>query len=276
MMAQIGLLLLCFMASTPVWGQDIQGGLDSSSYAAVLRTYVDGQGLVDYRGLKAHSTDLKAFLKALETLDPKVYEGWTDKEQIAFWINTYNALTLWAIITHYPIKPSFFASFYFPKNSIRQIAGVWDELRFKVMGRERTLDEIEHQILRSEFEEPRIHMALVCAARGCPPLRREPYTAERLDEQLADQARRFLRDPLKFRIDRQEGRVYLSPIFKWFGKDFAKKYQTHTLFAEHEPTERAVLHFISHYLGEEDRHYLRTASYAIAYLPYDWSLNEKG
>ena len=138
----------------------------------------------------------------------------------------------------------------YPKSSIQQIPGRWDKVQWLVMGQKLTLDRIEHAILRGgdpalvatygPFHEPRIHLALVCAAMGCPPLRNEPYAGERLDAQLDDQVRRFLRNPQKFRIDRGNGRVYLSSIFKWFGGDFIKKYGAGEKFAGHSDAERAV------------------------------------
>ncbi len=247
-----------------------------ADYAAALKTYVDDQGWVNYQRLKQNSQQLDAFASALGRLDSRLYDSWSEKQKIAFWINAYNALTLEAIITHYPIKPSFTTSLVFPKNSIRQIPGVWDELTFEVMGRKVTLDEIEHKILRAQFNEPRIHMALVCAAAGCPPLRNEPYSGEHLDHQLDDQTRRFLSNPRKFHIDRAGGRVSLSSIFKWFGEDFVKTYATDEKFAGHKPSERAVLNFISRYVEAADREYLVSARYKITYLDYDWSLNEQG
>ncbi|RMG55293.1 MAG: DUF547 domain-containing protein [Acidobacteria bacterium] len=245
------------------------------AYAAILEAYVDERGLVDYDGLKADRQRLDAFARVVATLDPHTYEQWNEAEKIAFWINAYNALTLEAIIAHYPIKPRFGVSLIYPKNSIRQIPGVWDKLTFEVMGRAMTLDEIEHDVLRAKFHEPRIHMALVCAARGCPPLRNEPYVGDRLDEQLDDQARRFLSNPEKFRIDRRRGIVYLSSIFKWFGGDFVNQYGGSKRFPGHRPEQRAVLHFISRYLDPADREYLEKGAYKIEYLDYDWSLNEQ-
>jgi len=244
-------------------------------YAAVLQKYVNDRGLVHYRGLKSDSTSLDAFTVTLETLDPKIYDQWTDKEKSAFWLNAYNALTLKAIVTHYPIQPTFLASLRFPKNSIRQIPGVWDQLRFGVMGRQLTLDDIEHEILRKQFNEPRIHVALVCAAMGCPPLRNEPYTGTKLEAQLGDQTHRFLHNPLKCRIDRQGKRVYLSAIFKWFGADFIKTYAADGKFGGYSGAEGAVLNFLSPHLGEDERRYLVTGTYNIDYLDYDWSLNEQ-
>lgn len=245
-------------------------------YGSVLAAFVDTQGMVDYQALHAHRQGLDTFAAALGPLLPSTYSGWSEKDQIAFWINVYNALTLEAIIEHYPIQASLFRSVLFPQNSIRQIPGVWTKLQFEVLGKKVTLDQIEHQILRKEFNESRIHMALVCAGKGCPPLRNEPYTGDRLDEQFADQTKKFLSQADKFRIDRTRGRVYLSPIFSWFGGDFVKTYG-----GEEKPKagpsaeEKAVLNFIAAHLEANDRDYLDTANYNVVYLDYNWSLNEQ-
>ena len=250
-------------------------GFSYDGYARTLSAQVDGQGIVNYTGLKADRKGLDAFVSSLAALDPEVFGKWSDKEKIAFWINAYNALTLRVIIDNYPIKASFFSALRFPQNSIRQIKGVWDEIQFPVMGRNMTLDNIEHDTLRSQFDEPRIHVALVCAALGCPPLRNEPYSSAKLESQLDDQARRFFKDPGKFRVDREEGRVYLSSIFKWFGGDFVKAYGSGNGFPGKGETERAVLNFASNYLDRDEKSYLEKGGYSISYLPYDWSLNEK-
>ncbi len=143
------------------------------------------------------------------------------------------------------------------------------------MGKQMTLEDIEHGTLRKKFKEPRVHMALVCAAMGCPKLRNEPYTAEKLDEQFADQTRDFVADHRKFRINQERGNVMLSPIFKWFGEDFVDKYGTSMKYVGHSDAERAVLNYLSKYLGEQDRRYLEQADYDVRYLDYDWSLNEQ-
>lgn len=253
---------------------------DSSSfsyepYAAVLAKYVDDRGMVNYRALKASSSDLDAFAASLSRVRREEFDSWSDSQKIAFWVNAYNALTLEAIVRHYPIESSFVRSLVYPKNSVRQIPGVWDKLRFVVMGREMTLDDIEHGTLRAKFDEPRIHVALVCAAKSCPPLRNEPYTAEELDRQLDDQARAFLRSPHGLHISRREGKVYLSSIFKWFGQDFVKTYGTSGGFAGRSDAERAVLNFVSRYVGDADRDFLLRGGYEIEFLDYDWSLNEQ-
>ena len=118
-------------------------------------------------------------------------------------------------------------------------------------------------------------MALVCAAMGCPPLRTEPYEGDKLDRQLNDQTRVFLANPQKFRLDRGQGKVYLSSIFKWFGGDFVNNFGTDKAFTGFSPDERAVLNFVSQYLPAGDRDYLLQGKYILVYLDYDWSLNEQ-
>jgi hypothetical protein len=236
---------------------------------------VDDRGMVNYVGLKADRASLDRFATQLAQLPRQAYESWDLSDKISFWINAYNGLTLLAIINNYPIKASFFKSLRFPKNSIRQISGIWNRLQFEIMGKPTTLDDIEHKILRKEFEEPRIHFALVCAAMGCPPLRNEPYRGDKLNEQLNEQARRFLSSPEKFRIDRTSDVVYLSKILDWYGQDFTNKSVDASFFGGHSPTERAVLDFVSGYLSDADAEYLRRGTYRIDYLEYDWSLNEQ-
>jgi hypothetical protein len=214
-------------------------------------------------------------VRSLAGLDPKSYQAWGDPEKIALWVNAYNALTLKTIVDHYPIKKGgLLSGLRFPESSIRQIPGVWDKTRHPVMGKPVTLDQIEHEVLRKQFDEPRIHMALVCAAMGCPPLRNEPYTGDRLDAQLTDQARRVFSDPRKFRIDRESETAYLSSIFKWFGPDFERKYATNE-FQQVSADLRPVVNFAARHLDPAAAKYLKNERYTVAYLDYDWSLNEE-
>ena len=253
-------------------------GVDESidaSLARVLEQRIDGKGLVDYAGLKADASALDAYYMAIADLDEDQYEAWSEERQIAFWTNAYNGLTLKAIIENYPIERSASMGSIVHPRGIRWIPGVWDKLTFIVMGREMTLDDIEHKVLRVEYDEPRIHVALVCAAISCPPLRAEPFVEDRLDEQLDDQTRLFLAREENFRIDRDAGRVYLSKILDWFGSDFEPSFAPESGFEGHSDAERAVLNFIAGYLGEADREYLTGGDYDVEYSPYDWSLNEQ-
>ncbi|MBW8039979.1 MAG: DUF547 domain-containing protein [Planctomycetes bacterium] len=244
-------------------------------YAAVLKDHVDDKGMVDYKKFKAAPQRLDAFITAMSKVNPKNYDRWNKEEKIALWLNAYNALTLKALIDNYPIKSSFFRSRIYPKNSIRQIPGVWSKIKFNVMGRDLTLGHIEHEILRKKFTEPRIHMAMVCAAMGCPPLLNKPYTAQKLNEQLDERTRRFLANPAKFKIDRSAGVVYLSTIFKWFKGDFVTRYAPDKNISKQGKEVSSVLNFIAGHLEKSDREYILKGDFKIKYLKYDWSLNEQ-
>lgn len=209
--------------------------LASADYAMVLSTYVDKHGMVDYAGLKANRGPLDAYVKSLENPNTA---GWTEQDWIAFWINAYNARTLQIVVDHYPVK------------GIKSIRGAWTRLHAPIAGKNRTLDEIEHKILRKDYDEPRIHMALVCAAWSCPKLRNEPYNGTILGSQLSDQSRAFLSRPTRFRINGNT--AYLSKIFNWFKRDF-----------------ESVPEFIKTYSGQD------ISGMKIKYQRYDWSLNEQ-
>ena len=274
-MLSLALIVLLIFYSIGFAQQDENRPFDYSDYAAVLKTFVNENAMVNYSRLKAQPQQLRAYVSALGTLDRSRYEKWGERDKIAFWLNAYNGLTLKVIIDNYPIKSSFLKSRLYPKNSIRQISGVWSRITFKVMGRNLTLDHIEHKILRPTFNEPGIHMAMVCAAMGCPPLRNEPYTGDKLDEQLADQTRRFLGHSAKFKIDRGDNRIYQSPIFKWFAVDFFKRHAPRANIGRHNKVVSSVLNFIAPHLSEADKKYVLTGKYKIKYLKYDWSLNEQ-
>lgn len=246
------------------------------AYDALLRDYVDERGLVDYPSLQAKRSDLDGFIRSMATLSRKAFEAWTEAERLAFWINAYNAITLERIIDHYPIKKGgLIAGLRYPANSIRQIPGVWKKLANTIMGEEITLEGIEHDILRVQFREPRIHAAIVCAALSCPPLRNEAFRAERLEEQLDDQSRKFLAKETRFRIDLEKKRVYLSSILDWFGEDFVGVYNTDGELTKHGKTKGAALEYVSRHVSDEDAQFLLSSGYSVSFLDYDWTLNEQ-
>jgi len=236
-------------------------------YAKVLKAYVH-DGKVDYGALSRKPGYLDIYLKTLADVPRGEFKGWPKTEQLAFLLNLYNAATLRLIISHYPLK------------SIKDIGhfwqGPWDLPVVHLFGGTITLNDLEHGIIRKDYAEPRVHMALVCASKGCPPLRDEPYAGARLDAQLDGQARAFLSNPEKFRIDRKDGVVYLSSIFKWYGQDFIPRYLPASGFGAGSAKERASLNFISRYLSPADRAYLAKGGYKVDYLDYDWSLNSSG
>lgn len=236
--------------------------VNMAALAQVLETYVDEQGLVDYVSLQSDRQDLDAFNASLWLTEPAVFESWSQADQIAFLVNAYNSLTLKAIINEDPIK------------NIKDIPGVWRFNRHRILQSEQTLDNIEHDILRANYTEPRIHAALVCAAVSCPYLRQEPFTGENLDAQLDDQVEVFLSRPEVLTIDQDNNEVILSKIFDWFGQDWVPGFAPEEGFAG-TANERAVLNFISGYLDEEARAYLQAGDYTVSYATYDWSLNQQ-
>jgi hypothetical protein len=246
-------------------------------YNALLEKYVR-DGRVDYEGFIKSRGEFEVLLKELGSLDPAERESWPDNDKLAYWINAYNAFTIKAIIDHYPIKRSFslIGIFYAPSNSILQIKGVWTKLQFRAAGRMVTLDEIEHRILRKEFNEPRIHMAIVCASVSCPDLSGEAYGGDMIEEQLAAASESFVNNPDKgVYVDENAGRMKVSMIFKWFGDDFIKNYGDKITFKNKSLKENAVINFALDYLTSgSKKKYLEKGDLKIGYLKYDWHLNE--
>lgn len=246
-------LLMLVSARTPT-----AQAFDAAAYGAVLTRYVDARGRVDYAGLKRDGA-LAPVLASLAAARP---DALPEREQIAFWINAYNAGAMALVAEHYPISS---IQRITPSGFPIAVPGTGQspfKVRFlDVGGERRTLDEIEHAILRRRFREPRIHAALVCAAVSCPPLRREPYAAARLDAQLGDQMRVWLHDRTKNRIPEPGGGVALSAIFDWFRDDFGG-------------TDAAVQRFLAPYFTGETAARLARSAYRVRHLPYDWRLND--
>lgn len=230
------------------------GRVDHSMYDALLKRYVDDRGFVNYRDWKrADEGTLDQYLAAAGRVDPKTLRD--KSEQLAFWINVYNALTIKGILKFYPTKSI--------KDHVSPIGfNIWKDFKITIHSQEYSLDNIEHDVLR-KMGEPRIHFAIVCASIGCPRLLNDAYTGERLDGQLTANARDFFANPEKFRIDRDDGTVYLSPIFDWFGEDFGGKDQTRLAF---------VKRFLA---NADDQAFLGRSDLSIKYLDYDWNLNDQ-
>lgn len=234
-----------------------QSIFDHSSFDALLRENVTHKGLVDY---DAFAED-RSFRRYLASLSGARLEGMSDEEELAFWINAYNAYTIELINRHEE------------RESIRNInktlglfrgKGPWGEPLAEAAGQAWTLDQIEHEVIRVRFSEPRIHFALVCAAIGCPPLRNEAFTGARLDEQLDDQTRRFLlENPEKNRVDAGTGVVYLSPIFDWYRDDFP-------------PGVEGLGRYLARFFPDgPERELLEAGGFKTEFTEYDWSLNAR-
>ncbi|OGW87484.1 MAG: hypothetical protein A3A81_03885 [Omnitrophica bacterium RIFCSPLOWO2_01_FULL_45_10b] len=220
-----------------------------------------GEGRVNYSELKANQVALLDAYQEMGKVTKAEYESWTKNQKIAFWLNAYNVGAILSVVQFYPLKKGLsWKALAFPENSIQQIPDVWDRPVFVMLGEKTSLGGIEHEILRKQFKEPRIHFALVCASIGCPVLREEPYSAELLDQQLDDQVRQFLTTPEKFRYDKTKNILYLSPIFKWFRKDFEQT--------------GGIVQFIKKYVPESIVGAISGNS-KIEWLSYDWSLNER-
>jgi hypothetical protein len=242
----LGMKILTFTGILIGFALTASAQLFDQTHAAfnhVLKTHVvDGQ--VDYEVMKADPQPLAAYLMEAGMVKEPEFNTWNQSEQLSFLINLYNAATLQLILDHYPVK------------SIKKIGslfkGPWDQPSVSLFGNTITLNDLEHGIIRKRYNEPRIHMALVCAAQSCPPLRSEVYTADQLDIQLDDQSRIYLASPDGLVIDRAAGVVRISSIFKWYGDDFS-----------------SVEGFIEKHSGESIK------GLKIRYLNYDWSLNER-
>ncbi len=220
----------------------------------LLQRYVNDQGQVNYRRWQAEAADeLQAWLQ--ETAQAQLPSHADRKVQLACWINLYNALTIYQILKRYPIQsirpkvfgiPNWLAFLYFFLNPVY----TFHHQRY-------SLNQIEHSILRKNFQEPRIHFALVCASVGCPLLRNQAYLPECVLEQLEADAVRFMNNPDKVHV--KDGVLYCSKIFSWYKTDFL-----------------AIAPSIPQYI----QRYLQTpipltANTPIRYLPYDWSLNQQ-
>jgi len=245
-------------------------GFDHSyqAYARVLARHVQA-GRADYQGLAAERTALAGVTAGFGAVDAGAERGWPRAERLAFWINAYNLFTLQAIVDHYPIRAGWLSRG--PRNSIRQIDGVWDRLTWKVAGRTVTLDDIEHRIIRPDFKEPRIHFAVNCASVGCPPLLSEPYRAADLERQLDTNARAYLASPQGVRADGQT--LAVTSILKWYGDDFVERFGSEPRLGR-SPRDAAILRVVEAFGPPEAAALARDPAVTIAFLDYDWSLND--
>ena len=215
----------------------------------VLQEHVDSQGRVNYAGLKNAPGTLESYLDLLAVNAPS--DKATFQTGLAFWINAYNALTIKGVVDNYPTTSV---------RKIKLFGGFFSRIKFQVGGRSYTLDNIEHDIIRYEYGDPRIHFALVCASLGCPILEKRAFVPETLEERLDNATAKFINNPEKVRLDRENRVLYLSRIFEWYAEDF-------------EDTHDSVINFIAEYFPETDAAFLKKEKVQLQYLEYDWSLN---
>src|SRR5437773_9743386 len=226
-------------------------------------------GFVYYRALKAERGRLDGFVNALATV---AVDKLPKNEQLAFWLNAYNALVLRTVIDHYPIHGR--APDY-PARSIRQIPGAFERLTHRVAGRTLTLDQIEQTVLPS-FHDPRAYLALGRGSVGGGRLRSEAFSPERLEAQLTEVANECAGRSECVQIDRQNNRVVLSAIFSWREQEFAAAYSgsAPAAVANRSPIERAVLALVEPKLLTTEREFLEKNQFQVSYKPFDWLLND--
>ena len=227
-------------------------------FTAILQQYVDDCS-VDYKNL-CNDDRLQTYLTQLENTDPDTIAS--EDTRLAFWINAYNAFTLKVICEGYPVDSindlhwgGLIVGTIFNKT-------VWDKKFIHIGGGALSLNNIEHAIIRQEFDDPRIHFALVCAAKSCPPLREEAYTGSQLDEQLQEQGRIFFSQESKNRFDVENKVAYLSKIMDWYDDDFADN-------------DKDLLLYVTQFLPEHVAEAIKAdpAAWQIKHTHYDWSLN---
>lgn len=242
----LGILFTAFCVLTA--GTTQAAEIDNSIYARLLEKYVKKR-TVDYDGFKADEARLDQYLQILSSADPK---SLTRNHRFAFYINAYNAFTIKLILTKYP-----------QINSIKELGGFfsspWSKKFFSIGGWKVSLDHIEHQVLRPEFKDPRVHFAINCAAKSCPPLLNRPYEGNIIEQQLDEQARAFINNKRSTFV--KGDTLFISKIFDWFEEDF---------------NDNPLL-FIRQYAGERLKSELDAAGpeLNVTYLYYDWSLNRK-
>lgn len=212
---------------------------------------------------------LKAYTDSLSKVSKAEFDGWSKPQQMAFLINAYNAFTVELILQNYPgIK------------SIRDIGGVldnrWKRKFFKLLGNDSYLDQVEHEWLRAQgrYDEPRVHFAVNCASIGCPMLREEAFVADKLDQQLEQQAVRFLSDRSRNRYTADKG-LQVSKIFDWFKEDWQRNYKGIGTAGPIASREDYFARYAEQLADKpEDRQAIKDKKASISFLDYDWSLND--
>jgi len=249
-------LLPLLLTATPLEADNFDLSHSQWSQILDLNVSVDGgTSRVDYQGIQEQPGPLENYLSKLEEVTTEEYSGWSRDQKLAFLINAYNAFTVKLIIDNYPLE------------SIKDLGGwittPWKKKFFTLLGEPTHLDNIEHDLIRRDFHEPRIHCAVNCASVSCPALRSEAYRVGRLEDQLEEATRAFLRDSRRNRLDLDNRRLELSPIFNWYHRDF-------------EGNGSSILEFVSARITSDSQQQesLREGKIRMTYLDYDWSLND--
>ncbi len=256
-------LLILFLPFTAFAGFD----LSHQKFNQILKNYVvDSENnlstKVKYKSLSNNAQDLEIYLNNLTKVESSEFNSWEKDDRLAFLINVYNAFTIKLIIDNYG-----------KINSIKDIGSFfsspWKIKFIQLFGEKVSLDHVEHQMIRKLFSEPLIHAALVCAAKSCPPLRREAYRGDVLSLQLTDNMQLFLKDRNRNRYNEKTNRVELSPIFKWYKEDFTGTFGRYSSL-------KSFIDIFSDFLSDNPKtsNKLKKGQFGFMFNDYDWSLNE--
>jgi len=219
-------------------------------------------GMVYYRALAASRGALDRYIASLN-VPGATYDTLSKPQQMAFWVNAYNAFVLQTVVSHYPLH-----------GTIRSIPGAFDKTAWHAAGRSVTLDQIEKTILPA-FKEPRLYLALGRGCIGGGRLRSEAYTAERLDKQLGDIQTEFVNNAHMYRLDRLSNTLSVTPIFSWREADFVAAYDAKDpVFAQRSPIERAVVAFVTPHLLQSEKEFIQKNDWKMTFLEMDWKLND--
>lgn len=226
-------------------------------------------GFVYYRALKSEHAMLDAYVASLGSVR---LDGASPQEQVAFWLNAYNAIVLQTVVTHYPIPVR---TKDYPAGSIRQVPGAFERETHRLAGRTLTLDQVEQTVLPA-FHDPRVFFALGRGAVGGGRLRSEAYAADRLEQQLAGDAAECASHAQCVQVDASQDVMKVSSIFSWRRDQFVEAYadKARTGFAGRSPVERAVLAFIDPKMLSAEQDLLKKNTFRMEYIPFDWSLND--
>jgi len=241
---------------------------DHTQWDGLLKKHVVAinQGVatqVDYSGFARDRFQLKAYLKSLESVSSSTFKSWSKADQLAFLINAYNAWTVELILSEYPKLKSI-------KDLGSWLESPWDKRFIPLLGKTRSLDEIEHGMIRAEgvYQEPRIHFAVNCASIGCPALSVAAFAGDKLEAQLDEATKRFLRDRSRNRLNGDT--LNISKIFKWYRDDFERGWGGY-----HQLSQFLIAYRDSLDLSNSDIRRLNADDIDIEFLDYDWNLNSK-
>ena len=228
-------------------------------------------GLVYYRALRASRATLDRYAASLN-VPAATYQSWSREQQMAFWLNAYNAFVLQTVVDHYPLNGG---SKAYPANSVRQVPGAFEQLKHRAAGQSLTLDDIEKKIL-PQFKEPRLYLALGRGAIGSGRLRSEAYTGDQLKQQLDDVQKEFVSEQTMIKIDRSANQVSVTPIISWHDSEFIAQYDTGATgpLAQRSPIERAIVAFVTPRLLPLEKEFLQKNEFKVTYHPFDWRLND--